>query len=221
MEKIKKGDFIEIDYVGKIKEDGFIFDITDEKLAKEKNVYNKKLQYGPVIICVGEKNIIKGLDKDLEGKEVGKEYTIEVKAEDGFGKKDPKLIRLVNAGIFKKNNITPYPGLRVNIENMMGIVRTVSGGRISIDFNHPLAGKDLIYEVKIIRKIEDTKEKVNSCIKFTGLKEDLFEIKEKEPKKFVIEIKNPMIKDIKKLFEKKIKDLVPELESITINTPKQ
>jgi len=49
---IKKGDFIEIGYIGKIKDTGFIFDLTDETLAKKNNLYNKTVIYGPIIIAL-------------------------------------------------------------------------------------------------------------------------------------------------------------------------
>ena len=68
---IKKGDFIEIEYTGRLKEEGFVFDTTDEKIAKEHDLYNSKAAYGPLTICVGEHHVIHGLDEALIGKEKG------------------------------------------------------------------------------------------------------------------------------------------------------
>ena len=48
---------------------------------------------------------------------------------------------------------------------MFGVVRTASGGRCLVDFNHPLAGKDLVYKVRINKIIDDDKEKLKSLLK--------------------------------------------------------
>jgi len=219
--KIKKKDFVEIEYIGMLKENNKIFDLTDEKLAKKEGVYIENIEYGPVVVCVGEKNVLKKIDESLEGKDVGEHYKIELTSEEGFGKRDPKLIKLVSAGVFKKSDLRPVPGLRVNIENMVGIIRTVSGGRVSIDFNHPLSGKELIYDINILKKVDDIKEKIKACMKFTGLKEDLFEIKEKEDKKFEVIIKHTIPNMLKKTFESKIRELILDIKEIDIKSSKK
>jgi len=94
MEKVSKKDFIEVEYTGKIKDGNIIFDTTDEKVAKENNL-EANSDYGPVVICIGEQQLLKGLDKNLEGKDIGKEYDIDIDPEDGFGKKNAKLIQLI------------------------------------------------------------------------------------------------------------------------------
>ena len=45
--------------------------------------------------------------------------------------------------------LNPIPSLPVNIDNLNGIIRTVSGGRVIVDFNHPLSGRVLSYNVKV------------------------------------------------------------------------
>lgn len=72
---LKKGDFIEIEFIGKIKESHIVFDVTNEQDAKKYNLYNPKIKYSPLIICIGENNIVKGLDEFLICKEI-KDYTI-------------------------------------------------------------------------------------------------------------------------------------------------
>ena len=59
------------------------------------------MKYGPIIVCLGEGQLLKGLEKELEGKEIGKEYTIELTPENALGKKDAKLIRLIPVSVFK------------------------------------------------------------------------------------------------------------------------
>ncbi|MFA5176235.1 MAG: peptidylprolyl isomerase [Candidatus Nanoarchaeia archaeon] len=218
MIKVNKGDFIEIDYVGMIKEDRKIFDLTSEEIAKKNDIYNKNFKYGPIIICIGEKNIIKGLDKNLIDKEIGKEYEFEVSAEEGFGNKNPKALQLVAMKVFLQNNIRPFPGLQLNLDGMLGTIRSVSGGRVIVDFNHPLAGKKLLYKVKILKKIDDTKQKVDACLKFVGLQENMFKVNLKD-NKAEIDLHTPMENEVlKKAFEEKIKQLVPEIKEVKIKS---
>jgi len=160
---IKKGDFIEMDFVGKIKDTNEIFDLTKESVAKEKKLYNPRFSYKPVIICVGDGDLIKGLDEKIIGKDKGN-FTIEIKSEEGFGKKDPNLLKLVPIKIFLKENLKPFPGLNVNINGLIGTVRSVSGGRVIVDFNHPLSGKDLIFEIEIKKILKEEKEKIESIV---------------------------------------------------------
>jgi FKBP-type peptidyl-prolyl cis-trans isomerase SlyD len=164
---IKKGDFIEINYTGKLST-GEVFDTTEQAVATEAGIFNQQTKYGPAVIVVGEKHVISGLDRNLEGKEKGS-YHFDVPAEDAFGKKSAAKMKLIPAKFFKKDNVRPFPGLQVNIDNEMGIVRSVSGGRIIVDFNHPLASKDVQYDVEIVCVIEDLAQKVQSFFKLIGV----------------------------------------------------
>lgn len=156
----KKNDFVEIEYTGRVKENNVIFDTTNEEVAKENKLHNPKMKYGPKIVCIGQGQALKGLDEDLIGKEVGKDYSVEISAEKGFGKKNPKLIQLIPANKFKGANIRPMPGLQINVDGQIGTIKTVSGGRCMVDFNHPLTSKDLIYDFKVVSKITDAEKQV-------------------------------------------------------------
>ena len=163
MEKVAKKDFIEIDYTGKLA-DGTVFDTTNTQIAKKHNLRSENTRENPTIICVGEKQLIPGLDEALIGKELNKEYTITVPAEKAFGKKDAKNIRLIPMRTFQKQNIMPQPGLQVNIDGSVATVLRVSGGRILVDFNHPLAGREITYNITIKKKITDKKEQIESYL---------------------------------------------------------
>ena len=214
MAEVKQKDFVELEYTGKIKNSGEIFDTTDKKIAEDNDVLQEEHEYKPIIVCVGENQIIKGLDNALAGKEKGKSYTIEVKAEDAYGKKDAKMIQLIPTNKFIKENIQPMPGLQVNIDGMLGFVKTVSGGRTMVDFNHPLSSKDLTYEIKISRIIEDDKEKISSYFDIMNAKDIEVSI---ENSKAEVKIKQEMPKEIKEPIEKKLKELIPSLQSVTIS----
>lgn len=204
--KLKKHDFIEIEYTGRL-EDGTVFDTTDEKIAKDTGVAREGAKFGPVVICLGEGHILKGLEDNMLGKET-RTFKIELKPEQAFGKKNAKLLRLIPLKVFRKENIAPFPGLEVNIDNMYGVVRTVSGGRVIVDFNHPLAGRNVKYELKVIKKIRDSSEKVKAILKnelrITDMK---FELKEK---KLIIDEKIP--EDVFEALKKRVLKLIPEIK---------
>ena len=219
MATIKKQDFVEIEYTGKIKEDNIIFDTNQEKVAKDNGLYDKNTAYSPSVICVGENSILKGLEEQLIGKEIGKEYTFEVSAENAFGKKDAKLIQLVPTSKFRQQKIQPVPGLQLNIDGIFGIVKTVSGGRCLVDFNHPLSGKDLIYNVKINRIVDDDKEKVNSLVKgYLHIKDAEIEVKEGSAN---IRSKHDIPAQVQEEFKKVIERIVPTIKSVNFTVSKE
>ncbi|MCF7871796.1 peptidylprolyl isomerase [Candidatus Woesearchaeota archaeon] len=185
---IKKGDFIQLEYTGKITEDATIFDTSVQKIAEEAGLLHKHGpndnhdhtdKYHPITICVGEKHLLPGLDEEIEGKNIGK-HTINVPTEKAFGKKNPKLLKIMPMKLFKQQNIKPFVGLELNIDGQIGIVRSISAGRTIVDFNHPLAGKDLTYEVEIKKKIEDPKEQIQAILDLVGIKPTKIELKEKK-----------------------------------------
>jgi FKBP-type peptidyl-prolyl cis-trans isomerase 2 len=200
---IKKKDFIEIEYTARLKGENIIFDTTDEALAKKEGIHSKNMNYGPLTICVGEQHVIKGLDRSIEGKEPGK-YTFEISAEEAFGKKDPKLIQLISTSKFRQQKIAPVPGLQVNVDGIIGTIKTVTGGRTMIDFNHPLSGRDVVYEVKIGRLVTDKSEKVKSLLNMMQMKEADVKVENDEAK---IKFKHELPKEIKEKISEKIKAL--------------
>ncbi|MFH1505450.1 MAG: peptidylprolyl isomerase [archaeon] len=206
---VKKGDFIELAYTGTVKDTGKVFDTTDPKIATE-NELNEKAEYKPVIVVLGEGHLIKGLDKFVEGKNLDQNYEIEIKDEDAFGKKSAKLLKLIPMKTFKDQQISPFPGLEVNVDNTFGIVRNVSGGRVIIDFNHPLASHDLIYKFKITRVVSDKKEQVEALLKLFDMKFKEISIAEdkatvKLNTELPKEILDKILEDVKRLA--KLKDV--------------
>lgn len=158
------GDFVKVDYIGRVKESGQIFDLTKEDAAKENGIHNSDFKYGPVPVIVGSNLIIKGVEKALKEMKVGEKKKINVAEEDGFGKRSEKLIKLIPITEFKKQNMEPYPGMIVNMNNLAGRVLSVSGGRVTVDFNHPLAGKELEYDLEITEEIKDVNKQISAIL---------------------------------------------------------
>jgi len=161
---LQKGDFILIDYVGKVKETGEIFDTTMEEVAKKERLYKEGEIYEPKLVVLGEGWILKALEEELLKLDVGAKSTIEIPPEKAFGPRDPEKVRLVPLRRLVAKGITPQVGMRVEYDGKMATVRTVGAGRVQLDFNPPLAGKTLVYEVTIQKKLETKAEKINALI---------------------------------------------------------
>jgi len=174
-ELTKKGDFVEIEFIGYA--NGDVFDTNLKEKAKEINL---RAEVAPLIVCIGRGMVVPGFDKQLEGKEIGKKYKIKIEPEEGFGKRNPSLIKIIPASAFRKQEMSPVPGLMLNLDGMIAKVLSVSGGRVSVDFNNPLSGKDIEYEFTIKRKADSDEEKVNALQDFFFKKKFKFKAEEKK-----------------------------------------
>jgi FKBP-type peptidyl-prolyl cis-trans isomerase 2 len=175
MAKTKKGDFIEIEYIGYA--NGEIFDTNIKEKAKEINL---EIEVKPLVLCIGQEMVVKGFDKQLEDKETGKKYKIEISSEEGFGKRNPSLIKTIPMSAFRQQNMNPMPGMMLNLDGMIAKILSVSGGRVITDFNNPLSGKDIEYEFTIKKITTDDNEKINSLQDFFFKKRFKFKIQEKK-----------------------------------------
>ena len=158
----KKKDFIELDFTGKIKESGIIFDTTISEDAKKIGAEDAK----SLKLCIGEGMVVKGFDEALEGKEIGKAYSIDIEPKKAFGPRDPSLIKIIPISNFHEKQINPYPGQILNIDNVLARISSVSGGRVITDFNLPLAGKTINYEFRIKKILESAEDKLKALGEF-------------------------------------------------------
>jgi FKBP-type peptidyl-prolyl cis-trans isomerase 2 len=215
---INKGDFIELDYTAKIIGENVVFDTTDPNEAKKAGLIHDhendhesghehnhlhKEDLKPVIICVGEKQVLPSLDNKIEGLELGK-HVISLNEEEAFGKKDTKLLKLMPMTIFKQQNIRPFVGLTLDIDGQRGVVRSISGGRVIVDFNHQLAGKKIEYSINIKRKVTDHKEQLESFVKMLRFPYKSIIVEESKAKITTVielpkEIKESLEKDLKRI----------------------
>lgn len=214
--KLQKGDFIEIMFTGKTKQ-GQIFDSNREEDLKKIQAGQKVNEKAkkPYIFALGEGMLLKGLDNYLRGKPVPKtgsdqtekenHYEIEVKPEDAFGKREQKNIQRMPLNIFKQHNVNPHPGMVYNFDNKPGKILAVTGGRVIVDFNHPLAGKEVIYDIQVKRKVTDLNEQIKAFIDFVFKRDLNYEI-DKKNKKITLKVES-QIKQMAQMFKQKFKDL--------------
>jgi FKBP-type peptidyl-prolyl cis-trans isomerase 2 len=127
-----------------------------------------------------------------------------LKPEEAFGKRNPKLIQMIQKKEFIKHNLNPLPGVIFNFDGKLAKVLTVSGGRVMLDFNNPLAGKEVHYKIKVLRKVDNLNEKIEALNDFLFRKNFKFEIKDK---KLIMKVPQESIKFVE-MFKDKYKEIL-------------
>jgi len=214
---LSKKDFIEIEFTGKVK-DGEIFDSTiKEDVEKLHEDHDHSIEAKPFVFCLGEGMFLKSIEDFLIGKETGN-YEIELPPEQAFGKRDASLVKMIPTKVFYEQKINPIPGILLNFDGRIGKTLTVSGGRVMVDFNNPLAGKIVVYKINVKRKITDINEKVKALNEFLFRKNFEFTI---EDKNLVLKTEKNM-KKFAEMFKDKFKEILDlDLEVIEVSEAKK
>jgi len=155
--KVEKGDFVVFNYIGKF-ENGEIFDTTYENIAKEAGIYMEDRTYGPLGANVGVGELIPGMDEALLGMEVGERKNITIPPEKGYGMPRDDLIINVPTSEFKKAGIEPIEGAYIMTDSGIAQITAIGEENVTLDFNHPLAGKTLVFEVEIVNVKKETSD---------------------------------------------------------------
>ena len=118
-----------------------------------KEVENSK-DAGALEYTQGDGNMIPGLTKQMEGLKAGDEKTIVVSPEEGYGQPDPQAVQEVPKSAIGPD-INLEPGLLLQMNDPQGntypaIVKEIKDDKVVLDFNHPLAGKELTFQVKVV-----------------------------------------------------------------------
>jgi len=161
---LQKGDFILISYTAKVKETNDVFDTTYEDVAKKEHLFKEGKMYEPKLVVVGESWVLKSLDDCLTTMEINKCATVEIPPEKGFGQRDPEKIKRVALKQLLAKEINPVVGAQIEFQGKDAVVRSTGAGRVLLDFNPPLAGKTLIYDVTVCKKLESNEEKIGALI---------------------------------------------------------
>ena len=157
---VKKGEFVELKFSGLA--DGKVFDsniLEDLKQINEKAVPEK------TIIILGERMVIRGLDEQIIGKELNKNYEVIISSNDAFGPRRRELVKIIPLKVFHAQKIQPSIGASFVFDNQLAKIIAISGARVITDFNNPLAGKDITYKFTILRIVDDLKERAKTVCK--------------------------------------------------------
>lgn len=137
---VKKGDKIKIEYEGTL-DDGSVFD-SSEKHGK------------PLEFEAGSGKVIKGFDEAVIGMEVGEEKKVHITKDKAYGDRKEELVKKAPKEQFPKDKkVEPGMMLAVGLPNgaqLPAVVTDVKENEVTIDMNHPLAGKDLNFKIKVV-----------------------------------------------------------------------
>ncbi|MFP4328366.1 MAG: peptidylprolyl isomerase [Paracoccaceae bacterium] len=139
MTQVKTGDTVRIHYTGTLS-DGSTFDSSDGR--------------DPLEFTVGSGQIIPGLDKAMTGMSVGDKKTVEVPADEAYGQPDPNALQAVPRGEIPAD-IPLDLGTQLQVQTPQGqvlpvTVVEVTDEQVTLDANHPLAGKDLTFDIELV-----------------------------------------------------------------------
>lgn len=159
---LNDGDVVRFDYTLYL--DGKAVETSMEDVAHEHGLPHHHGAMKPLTLVIGQRQIIAGLEEELVAKPEGS-YTVEIPAAKAYGERDPNLVSMMPMARFKKMaGQAPQPGMALNMEGRRAIVTRVMGGRVQIDANHDLAGKDLTYDVVVREVVSDEAAKVQAVL---------------------------------------------------------
>ncbi len=127
------------------------------------NIIDSSKGRGPLKYLHGNGNLIPGLEKALEGKEKGNSFSVTIPPEEGYGFQDETLIQEVPKDLFDDSN-----GLEVGMQfqaqteqgNYILTIKEIHSNTVVVDGNHPLAGKNLNFDITILDVRNATAEEV-------------------------------------------------------------
>ena len=136
---VEKGDTVKVQYIGRL-QNGTVFD--------------KSPDDNPLEFIVGESRLISGFHKAVEGMRLNEEKEVLIKAQDAYGQRYEKLVREFPRESLPKN-IEPQKGMVMKLQDQTGrsipgIITDINETTVTIDLNHPLAGNDLIFNIKVV-----------------------------------------------------------------------
>ena len=126
--------------------------------------------YTPLVCVVGAGNLISGFEDSLLEAEADKDISLEIAPVDAYGEKDPDQIETISIDKLLRHVRDPkslYIGGPVTVEGRQGILSYLAAGRARIDYNHPMAGRTLKYDYKIVKVVEGKEEKVAALLRQT------------------------------------------------------
>ncbi len=149
MDVVENGDTVKVSYTGKF-EDGTVFDTSEEDVAREHGIFNPNREYSPLVFVMGAGQIIRGLEKAVLGMKMGDVKTVEIPPEEAYGEVNPELIVSLPMELFREANIQPEPGMVLETSSGLCRVTEVRENEVVVDFNHPMSGKTLYFEIKVV-----------------------------------------------------------------------
>ncbi|MDD2655815.1 MAG: peptidylprolyl isomerase [Candidatus ainarchaeum sp.] len=210
---VNKGDLILLGLEGR-DGDGNVFDSTSGEVAKR--LHGKE---GPLLLSYGFDRIIPGLFEAIGKMGKGEEKSVSLGPDKAFGRRKKELVKIMSLAEFRKYRVNPEPGLTIHVDTdkgrTYGTVKSVSNGRVMVDFNHPFAGQQVDYKIMLVDVFEKQEDRVRAICEDSGVAEG-WELKDGVLKLRFKELKGNEDETRKALLLISLKSRVPGLAKIDI-----
>ena len=145
-------------------QDGLVVSM-DYKLTVDGEVLDSSEDAGPLQFLAGYGNIVPGLEREMAGMKIGESKDVVVAPADGYGEFDEEAFMEVPRNEFP-NDLQLEEGIELNVtdedgQNQYARVENITDESVRIDFNHPLAGAELHFTVKVVALRDPTKEELD------------------------------------------------------------
>ncbi|NHJ20788.1 MAG: hypothetical protein EAX91_07600 [Candidatus Lokiarchaeota archaeon] len=165
--KLEEGDFVLLKMTAKT-QNGKIFRVSSEEDAKTAGIYEeekaKQGYYTPEFVIVGKPGFLnEGLTETLKDMNFFEKKSVRIPPTKAFGKRDPQKIERIGIAKFRKLNDGKNPEYGQDFTNkkgQRGVITNIIQGKVVIDYNHPLAGQSIDYNLEVIDKVEEFNEKI-------------------------------------------------------------
>ena len=155
---MEEGTIVHVDYNLYNADSGDLIETTREDIAKENDMHQEGRNYSPLVCVVGSGQLIAGFEESLLSAKANKDISVEIAPADAYGEKDSDKVETISIDKLIRYVRDPkslYIGGPVTIEGKTGTLSYMAAGRARIDYNHPMAGRTLKYDYKIIKVIKD------------------------------------------------------------------
>ncbi|MEM1983851.1 MAG: hypothetical protein QW187_02505 [Candidatus Korarchaeum sp.] len=157
-------DFVLVNITLRDAETHSVYQTTVDEIAREAGIYSDRVSYTPLLVIPGETNLFPKLLERVLSSEEGERFEIILEPEEAYGSYDRSKVRVYSVKRLEREGIHPHVGETIYLDDQRGVIQSVTGGRVTVDFNHPLAGKRLLVECEVLKRIRDDLEKIRAII---------------------------------------------------------
>jgi FKBP-type peptidyl-prolyl cis-trans isomerase 2 len=174
--KVEEGDFVLLKMTARTQK-GKIFRVSSEEDAKKAGMYEEeKAQQGyytPEFVIIGKPGFLnEGLTETIQDMNYFQKKSVKIPPTKAFGKRDPQKIERIGIAKFRKLNDGKNPEYGQDFTNkkgQRGVISNILQGKVIIDYNHPLAGQSIDYNLEIVDKIDEFDEKIDYFLISKGI----------------------------------------------------
>lgn len=208
--EFKENDFIKVNFTLYANKKPVM--TTYSKIGEEMEAKAEK--YEPKVLILGKSFILKAFDDEiLKGI---KKTKIILTCDNAYGRRKKELLKTFPKTVFSEHDLKVVPGVTYDFNGMNGIVKSVVGGRVLVDFNNPLSNKNIEIDYEVMEKIEDFEKKIlivlSEILKIPRIS---FKFEKKEDKKFILKL-DEQIFVMKEQILKSLKEFIKEINNYSI-----